>query len=79
MRYPALRRATFAVFELRILPGSKDEQGDSSDQRQPAEYWRNGNSVLSVCRDMHGSYIQYLFVMGVIESLIDEGQPAQNN
>lgn len=69
----------YRSFELRILLGSNDEQDDSSDQRQPAEYWRNGKSVLGLCRDMHWSYIHYLSVMGVIKSLISEGQPAQNN
>jgi len=29
--------------------------------------------------DMHWSYIHYSFVMGVIESLVSEGQAAQNN
>ena len=79
MRYPDSQAGHFRSFELSTFPASNDEQGNSSDQRQPAEYGWNGNSVLSVCRDMHWSYIHYLFVMGVIKSLIGEHEAAQNN
>ena len=29
--------------------------------------------------DMHGAYVHYVFAMGVVESLVGQGQPAQNN
>jgi len=78
MRYPTLRRVTFA-FELRILFRTNDEQDDSSGQRQPSEYRRDGNVFLIFPGGVNRPNVQNLFLTGVIESLIGEGQPAQNN
>jgi len=76
---PDSQAGHFRSFELRTFLASNDKQDNSSDQRQPAEYRRNGNSVLSLCRNMHWSHIHYMFVTGVVESVMGEDQPAQNN
>jgi hypothetical protein len=70
---------TAGLFELRTFPASNDEQDDSSHQRQPAEYGWNRNSLLLFCGGVDGPDVKNLFLMGVIESLIGEDQPAQNN
>jgi hypothetical protein len=76
---PDSQAGNFRSLELRTFLASDDEQGNSSDQRQPAENWRNGN-VLPLFRcGVDGTEIENLFLMGVTKSLIGEGQPAQND
>ncbi len=66
-------------FELRTFLAANDEEGNSSDQRQPTEYWWNRNSIMIFPGGMDRADIKYFFLMGVIESLIGECQPAQDN
>jgi len=69
----------YRSFELRTFLAPSHKQNNSSDQRQPAEYWWNRN-VLSFFRgSVDGPEIKNLFLMGITESLIGEGQAAQNN
>lgn len=68
-----------AFFELRLFLRSDNEQDNSSRQCQPSKYWRNGNPVMIFSADMHGPHIHYVFAVGVVESLIGQGQPANNN
>jgi len=76
---PDSQAGHFRSFELRTLPASNDEQGNSSDQRQPAEYWRDRNSLLLFRGGVDRPEIKNLFLMGIRESLVGEGQPTQNN
>ena len=69
---PASQAGHFCL-ELRGFLGSKDEQGDSSRQRESTEYWGNGNSVMFFCRGADRPDIQNLFLVRVRESLIREG------
>src|SRR5208282_6806258 len=66
-------------FELRTFLASNDEQSNSSGEREPAENRWDGDSVLSLCRDVHWSHIQNMLAAGVIKALISEGQRAQNH
>jgi hypothetical protein len=53
-------------------------QGGPTNQRQSSEYRRTGNSLMSLYHDMHRSYIRYVFLTGVTETLVGEGQRTQN-
>jgi hypothetical protein len=70
---------TAGLFELRTFPASNDEQDDSSDQRQSAEYGWNRNSLMIFPGGVDRPEVKNLFLMSISESLIGEGQPAQNN
>jgi hypothetical protein len=76
---PDSQAGHFRNFELRTFPASNDKQGNSSDQRQRAEYWRNRNVFMVFPGGVDGPEIKNFFLMGISESLIGEGQPAQNN
>jgi hypothetical protein len=65
--------------ELGTFFASNDEQGNSSDQRQPTEYGRNRNLLVLFSSGMDGAKIENLFFMGIGKSLIGEGQTAQDN
>jgi hypothetical protein len=76
---PDSQAGHFRNFELRTFLASYDEQGNSSRQRQPAEYWRNRNVLMVFPGGVDGPEVKNLFLMGKRESLIGEGQAAQNN
>jgi hypothetical protein len=76
---PDSQAGHFRTFDLRTSLASDDKQDNSSDQRQPAEYWRNRNPLMVFSGGVDGPEIKNLFLMGISESLIGEGQPAQNN
>jgi hypothetical protein len=65
--------------ELRTFLCADEDQDNSTHQRQATEYGGDRNSVMIFPGDMHWSHIHYSFAMSVIESLISEGQAAQNN
>jgi len=79
MRYPDSQAGHFRSFQLSTFPASNDEQGNSSDQHQAAEYGWNGDPVMIFPSGVDGPKIKKPFLMGVAESLISEGQAAQNN
>jgi|SRR5579859_1729140 len=78
MRHPTLRRGTFALLGLRAFPASDDKQGNSADESQPAEDWRNGNSIMLIRGGVDRSDIKNSFLMRIVETAIGEGQSAQN-
>jgi hypothetical protein len=69
----------YCGFRLRTLLASNDQQGNSSDQSQPADNGWNRNSLMIFPGGMDGPEIKNPLLMGIRESLIGEGQPAQNN
>jgi hypothetical protein len=66
-------------FELRTFLAPNDEQGNPSDEREPAEDWRNGKSVLGLRGDVHWTYIHDVVAMGVVESMVGECESAEND
>jgi hypothetical protein len=79
MRYPTLRRDICVFMGLRILLRSDQEQHDSPRQCEAAKCRRNGNPVVLFGGGVDWADVQYLFLVGVIESLIGEAQCAQNH
>ena len=65
--------------KLRTFPASNNQQGNSADQGQTAKNRRDRNMLLLVGGGVDGPEIEDSFPMGIIESLIGEGQAAQNN
>jgi len=76
---PGSQAGYFRSFQLRTFLAPNNQQGNSSDQRQPAHYRRNRNSLLIVPGGVDGPEIEYFFSMGVGESLIRERQPTEDN
>jgi len=66
-------------FELRTFLAPNDHQSNSTDEREPSEDWGNGNSVLSIRRDMHWPHIHDMFATGIGESLVSECQRTENH
>jgi len=75
---PDSQAGHFRSFELRGLFRSNDEQNDSSHEREPAKYRRNGNSVMFLRGGVDRADIEYFFLMGIVEALIGEAKRAQN-
>lgn len=78
MRYPILTRAHCSV-ELRTFPDSNNEHGNSSKQRQSAEYRRNVNALVFIGGGVDGPDIENIFPMSVRESLIGKCKTTQKN
>jgi hypothetical protein len=76
---PDSQAGYFRSFELRTFSSADNDQDNSSDQRQTTKQWRDRNVFLIFPGGMDGPEIKNLFLMGISESLIGEGQPAQNN
>src|SRR5713226_247174 len=76
---PDSQAGHFRNFELRTFLASNDQQGNSADQRQPAQYRRNRNSLLIFPGGVDRPDIKNLFLMRISESLVGKGQSAQNN
>ncbi len=76
---PDSQAGYFRSFELRTFLAPNNQQGNSSDQRQPAQYRRNRDPLVIFPGGMDRSKIEYFFLMRVRESLIGERQSAQNN
>jgi hypothetical protein len=76
---PDSQAGNFRSLELGTFFTSHNQQGNSPNQRQTAENRRNGNVLLLFRRGVDGPEVKNLFLMGVVKSLIGEGQPAQNN
>jgi hypothetical protein len=76
---PDSQAGHFRNFELRILFCSNREQDNSSRQRETAEYWWNRNTIVFFRGGVDRADIKYFFLVGVIESLIGEGQRAEYN
>jgi hypothetical protein len=76
---PDSQAGNFRNLELRAFLASDNEEGDSADQRQPTEDRRDGNMLLLVRGGVDGPEIENCFPTGIIEALIGEGQPTQNN
>ena len=66
-------------FELRTFFAAENDQSDSTDERNAAQYWRNRDAVLSVRRDVHGAYIHNVIAMGVAETVIGESKSAEDD
>jgi hypothetical protein len=76
---PDSQAGKFRSLELRSFLASHDQQRNSSGQRQSSEDRRDRNMLLLVRGGMDGPEIENFFSMGIIESLIREGQAAKNN
>ena len=79
MRYPTLPAGQIRGYGLTSFLGAEEDQDNSTHQRQATEYGGNGNMVLFVRSGMDRANIKNLFPMGVGETLIGEGQAAQDN
>jgi hypothetical protein len=75
---PDSQAGHFRSFELRAFLASNDEQGNSSDQRQPTEYRWNRNPLMIFPGGVDRPKIENFFLMGISKSLIGKSQPAQN-
>jgi len=62
---------------LSPLPGPHDQQRNPTDERQPSKNGRKGNSLSGSRGDMKRPDINDLFMTGVGDTLIGEGQPTQ--
>jgi len=76
---PDSQAGHFRSFKLRSFLASHDEESNPTNEGQAAEHGRNGNPIVIFPGNVHWAYIHYTFVMGVSESLISQGQPAQND
>ena len=64
---------------LRAFLGADDNQDDSSDKHQATEYRGNRNMVLFIRSGVDRANIQNFFTTGVGETLVGEGQAAEND
>jgi hypothetical protein len=76
---PDSQAGYFRGFELRTFFAADDDQENSSDQRQTAEYRRYRNVLLIFPGGVDRSDVQNLFLTRVSESLVGECQPTQHN
>ncbi len=64
---------------LSLLLRAHDQQTDSSDERQAPNYRRQRNSFLGVFSGVNGPDIKDVFLTGISDPLIGEGQRTQND
>jgi hypothetical protein len=76
---PDSQAGYYCSFELRTFFAANNKQGNSSDQRQTTEHWRNRNVLMVFPSGVDRSNIENLFLVGISESLIGKRQAAQNN
>ena len=76
---PDSQAGYYCSFELRTFLAANSKQGNSSDQRQTTEHWRNRNVLMVFPSGVDRSKIKNLFLMSISESLIGEHQATQNN
>jgi hypothetical protein len=76
---PDSQAGSFEICELRSLPGRCEQENDPARQRQPTEYRRDRNAFLLVRSSVDRPKIDNFFTVGVRESLIREGQCAQDD
>jgi len=73
---PDSQAGYFRSFVLGTLLAADNDQNNSSDQGQPAEYGRNRNMFLIFPGGVDRPDVQNFFLMRIIESLIRQCQPA---
>jgi hypothetical protein len=76
---PDSQAGHFRKSKLGILFCADEEQYDSANQCEPAERWRNGDSVVFFGGGMDRADIKDFLLTGVIESLVGKRQSAQHD
>jgi hypothetical protein len=76
---PDSQAGYFRSFELRAFFAANDDQHNTADESQTTEHGGNPNMLLIFPGGVDWPDVQYLFLMGVSESLIGQRQTSKNN